>query len=207
MRFDEPEFRARASGLLQAAPLALTRSDDDLNPDARAIPHERPPQPAAVLVPIIRRRPELTVLLTERTAHLRNHGGQISFPGGKIDDGDAGPVAAALREAFEETGLDPGLTEPLGFLEGYHTRTGYGVTPVVALVQPDFPLVLHAGEVASAFEVPLRFLMTAGNHRRDSREWQSKLRFFHALQFEQRYIWGATAGMIYNLFERMYAAP
>jgi 8-oxo-dGTP pyrophosphatase MutT (NUDIX family) len=203
-RFDEAEFRSRAARLLlHAPPLDLQRGDDDLNPDARAIPHDRAPRPAAVLVPVIRRAPELTVLLTERTAHLRSHAGQVAFPGGAIDDGE-GPVAAALREAEEEIALDPAHVEPLGFLDGYLTRTAYAVTPVIGLVDTEAAFTPHEAEVARLFEVPLRFLMNEANHEKHSREWQGKPRHFHAMRFGDHYIWGATAGMIRNLFERMY---
>lgn len=206
-RFDLAEFRARAASRLLAAAAPPTRGDDDLNPEARAIPQDQPPRDAAVLVPIVAREPELTVLLTQRTAELRSHSGQIAFPGGRIDADDDGPVDAALREAEEETGIGRTFVEPVGFLDGYHTRTNFSVVPVVGIVLPGFALRPEPGEVAAVFEVPLRFLMTAENHARHSRDWKGKTRHFHALPWCERYIWGATAGMIINLYDRLYAAP
>jgi 8-oxo-dGTP pyrophosphatase MutT (NUDIX family) len=207
-QFDEAEFRDRArSGLLSQAPAMPIRSDDDLNPDARAIPYDAVPAPAAVLVPVVRRDPELTVLLTLRTGHLASHAGQIAFPGGKLDRDDAGPVEAALREAREEIGLDAKHVETLGFLDRYLTRTAFSVVPVVAMVAPGFTVAPHPGEVSDVFEVPLRFLMTSENHHIHSRDWQGKTRHFYAMPFGERYIWGATAGMIKNLYDRLYAWP
>jgi 8-oxo-dGTP pyrophosphatase MutT (NUDIX family) len=206
LRFDEAEFRERANRRLLSEPPELhARGDDDLNPDARAIPHNSPPSPAAVLVPIVRRDPEMSVLLTLRTGTLTSHAGQIAFPGGRLDPDDVGPAEAALREAQEEIGLAPEYVETLGYLDRYLTRTAYSVAPVVALVTPGFTLVPHAGEVADVFEVPLRFLMTPENHHIHSRDWQGKTRHFYAMPFGERYIWGATAGMIKNLYDRLYA--
>jgi 8-oxo-dGTP pyrophosphatase MutT (NUDIX family) len=206
LRFDEAEFRERArDGLLTQPPAMHIRSDDDLNPEARAIPYGAVPKPAAVLVPIVRREPELTVLLTLRTGALTSHAGQIAFPGGKLDRDDAGPAEAALREAREEVGLDAAHVETLGYLDRYLTRTAYSVVPVVALVSQGFTLTPHAGEVSDVFEVPLRFLMTSENHHIHSRDWQGRTRQFYAMPFGERYIWGATAGMIKNLYDRLYA--
>jgi 8-oxo-dGTP pyrophosphatase MutT (NUDIX family) len=207
-RFDEEEFRDRARArLLGEPPHTFGRSDDDLNPDARAIPYDSVPHPAAVLVPVVRRAPELTVLLTQRTGHLKSHAGQVAFPGGKLDVRDESPLAAALREADEEIGLAPNLVEALGFLDGYLTRTSYQVVPVVALVSSEFEPRPHIGEVSAVFEVPLRFLMTGANHLIHSLDWQGKRRQYYAMPFGERYIWGATAGMIRNLYDRLYAAP
>lgn len=207
-RFDESEFRTRARARLHAAPLEAARfSDDDLNPEARIIPHGVTPKPAAVLVPVVARGEGLSLLLTERTKHLASHGGQVAFPGGKIDAGDAGPVAAALRETEEETGIARAFVEPLGFLDTYLTGTSYRVTPVVGLLQPGFTVTPHAGEVAAVFEVPLAFLMDPANHLRHSRQWQGKERFYYAMPFGERYIWGATAGMIRNLYRLVYGEP
>jgi len=156
-----------------------------------------------VLVPVIA-RPELTVLLTERTAHLSTHAGQVAFPGGKVEASDIDAVHTALREAEEEIGLSRTLVEPLGFLDGYRTGTGFLVTPVVALVKPDFVLALDPGEVASTFEVPLAFLMDPTNHKHHSRPWRGRERHYYAMPFGDHYIWGATAGMLKNLHERLY---
>jgi 8-oxo-dGTP pyrophosphatase MutT (NUDIX family) len=215
--FTEAGFRALAQRGLAAAPseaifdprsgAAVGPSDWDLNPELMAdFAVMEPPRPAAVLVPIVLRRPELTVLLTQRSPDLRSHAGQISFPGGRVDPGDSGPLACALREAQEEIGLQPACVEPLGFLDSYRTGTGFQVVPVVALVRPHFTLALDAREVAEAFEVPLRFLMDPANHRRDSRDWRGgRRRFFYAMPYAERYIWGATAGMLRNMHQRLFA--
>lgn len=180
-------------------------SDFDLNPEiSREFVLGVPRRPAAVLVPIIAREP-LTVLLTQRTQHLSAHAGQISFPGGKIDEADGGPIETALREAEEEIGLNRDLIEPLGLLDRYQTGTGFSIFPVVALVAPAFSLNLNAAEVDSAFEVPLTFLMDTANHRTDSREINGRSRHFHAMPFGEHYIWGATAGILKNMSQRLFA--
>ena len=214
--FTEAGFRALAQRGLNAAPSeaifdprsgqAVGPSDWDLNPemvaDFAVMP---PPRPAAVLVPIVLRA-ELTVLLTQRSPDLRSHAGQISFPGGRVDPEDSGSLACALREAQEEIGLLPGYIEPLGYLDSYRTGTGFQIVPVVGLVRPGFTLVLDPVEVAEAFEVPLRFLMDPANHLKDSREWRGgRRRFFYAIPYEQRYIWGATAGMLKDMHQRLFA--
>jgi 8-oxo-dGTP pyrophosphatase MutT (NUDIX family) len=207
-RFDAIEFRERARmRLLSTPPVRYGRSDDDLNPGIEVIPADAPLRPAAVLVPIVLREPELAVLLTLRTPHLTSHAGQIAFPGGKIDRADADAVVAALREAEEETGLARSFIEPIGFLDGYVTRTYFRVVPVVALVRPGFNLKPAPDEVSDVFEVPLRFLMSAENHARHSLDWKGRTRFYYAMPYGERYIWGATAGMIRNLYDRMYATP
>lgn len=163
-------------------------------------------RPAAVLVPIVRRAVGLTVLLTERTAHLSSHAGQIAFPGGRVDDDDSSVVATALREAYEEVGLESRLVEVLGTLPQYLTGTGYRVTPVVALVEPTFQLQLQQDEVAEAFEVPMSFLMNPVHHQRRVWRWEQGVREFYAMPFrptsESRdyFIWGATAAMLRNLY-------
>lgn len=183
---------------------AWGRSDFDLNPDLLAdLAMMEPPQPAAVLVAIVARR-EPTLLLTQRTERLAKHSGQISFPGGKVDPEDGTPLAAALREAEEEIGLSPALVSPLGYLDSYRTGTGYHIDPVVALVDPSVSLRLNSEEVADAFEVPLSFLMDPANHQRHTRPWRGRERAFYAMTYRERYIWGATAGMIVNLRERLY---
>lgn len=211
-RFDLAEFRELSKTRLhQALPrefadpaLAAPRSDDDLNPHLAPTSATMAARAAAVLVPIIAREPKLTVLLTVRTEHLPSHAGQVAFPGGKIDEGEA-PVAAALREAEEETGLASGFVEPQGFLDVYQTRTGFRVIPVVGLVAPGFTLTPAADEVSDIFEVPLSFLMDPANHQRQRRTWQGVERQFYAMPYGERYIWGATAGMLKNLYDRLYA--
>ena len=203
-RFDEHEFRARASRLFSQPPDVPRRSDDDLNPDARIIPPGISPKPAAVLVPLVVRNEGLNLLLTQRTDHLSRHAGQVAFPGGRIDDTDESPVMAALRETEEETGIDRRFVEPVGFLDTYLTGTSYRVVPVVGLLRPGFTVTPHAGEVAAVFEVPLAFLMNPAHHETHSREFMGKARQYYAMPYEGRYIWGATAGMIRNLYMLMY---
>jgi 8-oxo-dGTP pyrophosphatase MutT (NUDIX family) len=155
--------------------------------------------PASVLFPIVLREHEPTVLLTQRTDHLKDHPGQISFPGGRVEPQDVSPAHTALREAEEEIGLSSAHVEVIGYLPEYHTVTGFRVTPVVALVTPPFALQLDAFEVAEAFEVPLAFLLDPANQQRHSLIFQGKPRQFFAMTYEQRFIWGATAGMIVSL--------
>jgi 8-oxo-dGTP pyrophosphatase MutT (NUDIX family) len=181
-----------------------SRGDHDLDPVLRAIAAVRPIRPAAVLVPIVEREAP-TVLLTQRTAHLKDHAGQISFPGGKIEASDASPAAAAMREAQEEIGLEQNLIEPIGYLDLYMTTLGYRIVPTLARVAPTFRLRLNTEEVEDSFEVPLSFLMAPENHQRQSRDWNGMRRTFYAMPFGDRYIWGATAGILRNLYERIYA--
>ncbi|MGI9333052.1 MAG: CoA pyrophosphatase [Gammaproteobacteria bacterium] len=199
-------MRERIAGALHRIDLASADqrySDYDLNDDA---PAARPAlRPAAVLVAIVERPDEPTVLLTQRTDHLSSHPGQISFPGGRAEPEDAGPVATALRETREEVGLNPALVEVAGLLDDYETVTGYLVTPVVGFVVPDFELALDEYEVADAFEVPLAFLMDAANRQVHSRLRDGVERQFYAFEYANRYIWGATAGMLVN-FQRRLAA-
>jgi 8-oxo-dGTP pyrophosphatase MutT (NUDIX family) len=169
----------------------------------------RAPAAAAVLVPLVRRGDNLSVLLTRRTEHLREHAGQVSFPGGRVETTDADAMAAALREAEEEVGLPPACVEVIGMLPTYTTITNFVVTPVVALVQPPFTLKLDPFEVAEAFEVPLPFLMTPAHHQRHQIEMNGRMRQFLSMPWDgatpdgqpRRYfIWGATAAMLRNLY-------
>ena len=162
-----------------------------------------PLTPAAVLFPIVLRDNGQTVLLTQRTAHLKDHAGQISFPGGRVEEEDQSPVHTALRETEEEIGLAREHVEVLGFLPEYRTGTGFRVTPVVALVTPPFELALDPFEVAEAFEVPLAFLLDPANHKRHSLHYRGALRHFFAMPYGDYFIWGATAGMIRSLTERL----
>ncbi len=160
---------------------------------------------SAVLVPVVAREPDATVLLTLRTAHLSAHSGQIAFPGGKIEKGDATPIETALREAEEEIGLARELVTPLSLLDLHNTGTGFRIIPVLALVDPSFMPAPDPNEVADVFEVPLSFLMEEENHMRHLREWNDRRILFYAMEYEQRFIWGATAAMLRNLYERLYA--
>ena len=158
--------------------------------------------PAAVLVAVTDRA-EPGVILTQRTATLRRHAGQIAFPGGRVDPEDSGIVAAALREAEEEIGLPRTMVEVIGEADGYRTVTGFQVTPVVGVVPPDLPLVPHEAEVADVFEVPLSVLMGEANYIEQAVEWQGRQRHYYELSWDGRRIWGATAGMLVNLARRL----
>ena len=160
---------------------------------------------ASVLVPIVARPDELTMLFTRRTAHLKAHSGQVSFPGGRAEARDASPEATALRETHEEIGLGPERVELLGRLADYHTRTGFRVTPVVGLVTPPLELNPDAFEVEEVFEVPLSFLLDPANHQRHAREFQGRMVHYFAIPYRDYFIWGATAGMLVN-FYRLLAA-
>jgi 8-oxo-dGTP pyrophosphatase MutT (NUDIX family) len=175
------------------------RGDHSLMPGNQA-----PPAPltrAAVLVPVVTREAELTVLLTLRTSHLNDHAGQVAFPGGRIETSDRDPIHAALRETEEEVGVPADYIDVIGRLDTYITGTGYEITPIVGLVRTPFPLRPDPHEVADAFEVPLAFILDPGNHERHSREVKGRIRSFYVLPYPGRYIWGATAGMLVNLAE------
>ncbi|MFL5102521.1 MAG: CoA pyrophosphatase [Xanthobacteraceae bacterium] len=201
--------RARAALTLDVPPglndptITPLRGDHDVDPVMRAIAAVRPIRPAAVLVPIVERE-EPTVLLTQRATHLPDHAGQISFPGGKIESDDESPLAAALREAEEEIGLERRFVDPIGYLDLYMTTLGYRIVPTIARIEPGFRLNLNRSEVDDAFEVPLAFLMAEENHKLHSRQWQGMTRTVYAMPFGERYIWGVTAGILRNLYERIY---
>ncbi len=178
------------------------RGDFDLDPRMRdgAAPLLRP---AAVLVPIIDRPSGLTVLLTRRSPNLSSHAGQVAFPGGRIDPGDDGPVGAALRETEEETGIPREFVTPVGLLDPYETGTGFVIVPVVGVLREGCTPRANPAEVDEIFEVPLAFLMDTANHQRHSGTWQGQERRYYAMPYETHNIWGATAGMIVNLRERL----
>jgi len=175
-----------------------SRGDHDLNPGMKPSSELRE---AAVLVPLVERPDGLTMMLTQRTDHLDHHPGQISFPGGHVEPDDGTAEMAALREAEEEVGLERKHVHVIGRLDQYITRTGFTITPVVGLVHPDYTVAPDDFEVAEVFEVPLSFLLDAKNHRRDSRVYKGTKREFYAMPFGDYYIWGATAGMIRNLYD------
>lgn len=165
----------------------------------------QPLTPAAVLIPLVLRESGLTVLLTRRTAHLRDHAGQISFPGGRCEAADGSPQNTALREAQEEVGLKATQVEILGCLPEYCTATGFSITPVVGLVTPPLNLKLDDFEVADVFEPPFAFLMNGENHQRHQVEFQGALRDYYAMPWNDHFIWGATAGMLVSLQRFLYA--
>lgn len=177
---------------------ASLRGDHDLNPGMEV---KDDLIPAAVLVPLVTHHGQVTTLFTQRTAHLANHAGQISFPGGHMDPVDRTPEDTALRETEEEVGLHRRHIEIIGRLDEYVTRTGFSVTPVVALVTPPFDVKPDPFEVDDVFEVPLNFLMDPANHERHHREINGMRRDFYAMPYGDRFIWGATAGMIKNLYD------
>src|SRR5215471_2530952 len=200
--------RARARLALEV-PAALNdptadakRGDLDLDPIMWERAGVQATRPAAVLIPVVDRA-EPQVLLTQRT-ELPSHPGQIAFPGGKIEPDDATPVAAALREAQEEIGLAPELIEPIGYLDLYLTFSGFRILPTLARVAPDYRLTPNPTEVTETFEVPLKFLMTPANHQRKTRDWNGFARDYYVMPYHNRYIWGITAGILRNLYERVY---
>jgi 8-oxo-dGTP pyrophosphatase MutT (NUDIX family) len=166
------------------------------------VAREQPIRPAAVLIPVVD-HPQPTVLLTQRSAHLNDHAGQISFPGGKIDATDASPLDTALREAEEEIGLSREFVDPIGYLDLYGTAFGFRILPTLARVRPGFKLRINNSEVDDAFEVPLAFLMDPANHQVHSKEFRGIERSYYAMPFAERYIWGATAGILRVLYERI----
>ncbi len=195
-RLPDPKRRGAPKGVTESG---LPRGDHELNPELYD-PDQRLRQ-AAVLVPIVLNRQGPSLLLTRRTAHLKHHSGQIAFPGGSADEGDASPEETALREAEEEVGLDRRHITIAGRLDTYVTRTSFDVTPVIGLLEPPFDLTLQESEVESAFEVPLDFFLDPASRRIDSRLYAGATRYFYAFPYNHYYIWGATAGMINNLVE------
>ncbi|HEY2032964.1 MAG TPA: CoA pyrophosphatase [Rhizomicrobium sp.] len=203
-RIADKDFALLRTRLLAEAPefkLHPARSDYDFNPEFRRPPGEIKLAAAAVLMPIIA-KPVPTVLLTQRTETLSRHAGQVSFPGGRVDDTDETPLATALRETHEETGITPDFVSVAGFMEGYETGTGFAILPVVGVVKLGFTLMPNPAEVHDVFEVPLSFLLDPKNRELQSREWQGRKREFYAFNYGSHYIWGATAAILVNFAER-----
>jgi len=195
MQLDLPELRRRL--LRSSVPGFPVYGDEGAGREAAAV------TAAAVLVPIVAHPAELTVLFTRRTAQLRSHSGQVSFPGGRAEPEDASPEFTALREAEEEIGLPAGRVEVVARLPDYLTRTGFRVTPVVGLLTPPLELAPDSREVEEVFEVPLAFLLDARNHRRETRELGGETLGYYVMQYGERRIWGATAGMLVNLYRML----
>jgi len=196
LRFDIP------AGLTDPS-LVPASGDQGTDRMLQILAREQPIRPAAVLVPLVD-HPQPTVLLTQRSAHLNDHAGQISFPGGKIDATDASPLDTALREAEEEIGLSREFIDPIGYLDLYGTSFGFRILPAVARIKPGFKLRINHSEVDDVFEVPLAFLMNPENHQTHSKEFRGIERSYYAMPYEERYIWGATAGILRVLYERIY---
>jgi 8-oxo-dGTP pyrophosphatase MutT (NUDIX family) len=201
MSFTAADLRSRAAAGLGG--IGVCAGEAALNPHYVAA-DPATLKPAAVLVPIIDRAGEATVLFTVRTAHLAAHAAEIAFPGGKIEAFDASPEAAALREAEEEIGLDPGRVDILGRLDSWRTGTGYQIEPVIGVVPASFVPAANPAEVVETFEAPLRFVMTAENFFTSDGLWRDANRVFHAISYRDRHIWGATAGILRHMQERLY---
>lgn len=199
------DFDRRAARRLARADAAfdgILRTDYDLNPDWPAPPEENL-RKAAVLVGLIDHGEDYGVLLTLRPDNMPSHGGQVAFPGGRLEEGET-PLAAALREANEEVGVDPAHVRILGRGDTYLTSSGFAVSPFVGVLPAGFVPIPHEREVAAAFETPLSFLMNPANHQRHEREFRGALRAYYAMPHNGRYIWGATAGMLKSLYDRLY---
>lgn len=205
------EARARARLAPELTPDMLdptslpSNGDYLLNPgdvETRLLERARP---AAVLVAAVEREGEAALILTERTSRLRSHSGQVAFPGGKIDPEDEGAADAALREAYEEIGLERSALTVVGHLDPYITTSGYRIAPVVAIAREPFAYRINEDEVARVFEAPLAFLMNVDNHRRKSRPYEGRERFYYEMPWNGHHIWGVTAGIIRLLQERLYA--
>ena len=192
-------FGGSADPVEAAAFRRVLRGDHDLNPGMT--PPSTALTPAAVLVPLVDHPQGMSVLLTQRTAHLSAHAGQISFPGGRMEEADPDAVAAALRETEEEVGLPRDRVEVIGRLDTYVTGTGFEITPIVGIVAPPVPILIDPFEVAEAFEVPLAFILDRRNHQRIERDMGAHSRSYYVLPYDGRNIWGATAGILVNLAE------
>lgn len=213
--FEDPVIRGAAIDVQRLSALAVRRHfasppawQPEISTDGRLAQLDAPPRPAAVLVPLVQRVHGLNVLLTQRTAHLHDHAGQISFPGGRVEQNDKSATDTALRETHEEIGLAPHAVEVIGRLPDYLVATGYQVTPMVGVIERDFTLRLDEFEVAEVFEVPLEFLMDPANHERRALAIGGVSRTFYAMPYHGRrryFIWGATAAMLRNLYHFLRA--
>lgn len=202
--FSAADFRARAAAQPLAAP-GEEFGDHRFNPGHPRGAGIRDLRDAAVLIPVVDHGDEATMLLTKRAETLRNHTGQVAFPGGRIDATDPSAEFTALRETQEEIGLGRDFIDVVGRMPDYVSGSGYRIAPVLAVVRPGFRLALNHDEVDAAFEVPLRFVMDPANHRRDSRMWNDLEWFFYEMPYGGNRIWGVTAGIIRTLYERLYA--
>jgi len=203
--FSAEDFRRRVERMHILDPEAFARyGDHRLNPEMVDELKAAKLRDAAVLVPVVDTGAEARVILTRRTATLRRHSGQIAFPGGAVDPTDASMEDAAMREADEEIGLDPASVEPIGRLPDYLTTTGYRIAPVLSIVRPGFTTRINPAEVDAVFEVPLSFLMSEANHRRESRMWEGRERHYYTMPYGEWFIWGVTAGILRTLYERLY---
>jgi len=202
--FTAADFRQRAAhekGPFEGADYG----DHRLNPDMHDLIVNDGLRDAAVLIPVVDRGEEASVILTKRTDKLRSHAGQIAFPGGRLDPTDPTPEFAALRETEEEIGLSSNFIEVVGRMPDYVSGSGFRIAPILSVVKPGFRLDINPDEVDDAFEVPLAFLMDPANHNRESRIWEKKERFYYTMPFHERFIWGVTAGIIRTVYERLYA--
>ena len=211
--FDAFEARVLERFASRADVFSAIGGDQALNPNHPGITKGRNFKPAAVLIPVVNRGGEASILLTQRTEHLSSHSGQVAFPGGKIDPGES-PEQAALREAHEEVGLAASQVDVIGTFGTYYSGSGYSIAPVVGTVRGEPKLSINHDEVAAAFEVPLAFLMDQKNHQRESRMWEDREVFYYTMPFAdtgveppvERRIWGVTAGIIRMVQERLYGA-
>lgn len=203
MKFSLMDFRERVR-LAEGLSHEIVYGDHRLNPDFQVVLAGSILRDAAVLIGLQQHGYEVRVILTQRTEQMRKHAGQVAFPGGAIDEEDLSHHRAALREAEEEIGLKPEDVEVIGQLPDYLAGSGFRIKPVLAIVTPDAPLTINPDEVAAVFDVPLAFLMDTSNHQRQSRVWQGIERHYYVIQYEERMIWGVTAGIVRMLYERLY---
>lgn len=204
--FSAEDFRMRALAQSPGEAPGQVYGDHRFNPGHPRLALETMQlRPAAVLIPVVDHGDEATVLLTKRSETLRNHTGQVAFPGGRVDATDPTPEYTALRETQEEIGLPDKFIDVVGRMPDYVSGSGYLISPVLSVVKPGFHLDLNPQEVDTAFEVPLRFLMDPVNHRRDSRMWNDLEWYFYEMPYDGQRIWGVTAGIIRTLYERLYA--